>query len=358
MKVCFLAGTLERGGAEKQLLYMLRALKEAGVSTRLLCLTKGESYEPEIEALGVKVEWVGGARNRGSRFLKIVNSLRKQPADIVQSAHFYTNLYAGVAGRILGIPSIGAIRSDLISEIAAHKRLGKWQITVPRHLIANSALARNAALGQGIASEKIDFVRNAVEVKLSNEKVLTANGSPLKILFVGRLGKEKRPELFVKLAAALIQKLPGAALQFQIVGDGPLRARLEKLAADYALTGDHLSFLGVRADMDEIYRQAQALVLTSEYEGTPNVLLEAMAHGLPIVATRVGGVTEIVDESRALLVDAGDEKGLIEATEELISSAKLRGELADEGFAYVKKNHSLDYLQKQLINIYSKLIAK
>ena len=83
-----------------------------------------------------------------------------------------------------------------------------------------------------------------------------------------------------------------------------------------------------------------------------------MAHGLPIVATRVGGVTEIVDESRALLVDAGDEKGLIEATEELISSAKLRGELADEGFAYVKKNHSLDYLQKQLINIYSKLIAK
>ncbi len=358
MKVCFLVGTLERGGAEKQLLYMLKALREAGILTRVLCLTKGESYEREIESLGIEVEWVGSSQNRASRLLKIINSLRKQPADIVQSSHFYTNLYAGAAGRILGIPNIGAIRSNLTSEISAHGLLGKWQINAPQHLITNSALARNRAIEQGIALENIDFVRNVVAVESNNGKTSPISDSPIKILFVGRLGKEKRPELFVKLAAAVVRNLPELSLQFQIAGDGPLRRQLEKLAGECNLKSDVLSFLGIRIDMDKIYRQAHGLVLTSEYEGTPNVLLEAMAYGLPIVAAKVGGVTEIVDESRALLVEPNDEKGLLEATTKLILSPKLRKDLAGEGLIYVKNNHSLEYLQKQLTGIYSKLTAK
>lgn len=358
MRVCFLAGTLGRGGAEKQLLYMLKALREAGVSTRVLCLTKNESYEREIKALGIEIEWVGGAENRGLRLLKIINSLRKQPADVLQSAHFYTNLYVGVAGKILGIANIGAIRSNLTSELNAHKSLGKWQIVVPQHLIANSDLACRRAIEQGIGSQKIDFVRNAVEIKSGNGKTSSANDSPLKIIFVGRLKREKRPELFIKLAASLVRNLPELPLQFQIVGDGPLKPKLEKQAEDCGLKSDVLSFLGVRTDMDEIYRQAHGLVLTSEYEGTPNVLLEAMANGLPIVAVKVGGVTEIVNESRAFLVEPDDEKGLLEATTKLIQNSKLRIELADNGIEYVKNNHSLEYLQKQLISIYSKLTAK
>ncbi len=337
---------------------MLKALRKASVSTRVLCLTKDESYEREIKALGIEIEWVGAAENRGLRLLKIINSLRKQPADVLQSAHFYTNLYVGVAGRILRIANIGAIRSDLTSELDAHKSLGKRQITVPQHLIANSALACRRAIEQGVDSRKIDFVRNAVEVKSGNGTNSAASNSPLKIVFVGRLGKEKRPELFIKLAAALVRNLPELPLQFQIVGDGPLRLELEKQAEDCGLKSDVLSFLGVRTDVDEIYRQAHGLILTSEYEGIPNVLLEAMANGLPIVAMKVGGVTEIVNESRAFLVEPDDEKGLLEATIKLIQDSKLRSELADNGIEYVKNNHSLEYLQKQLISIYSKLTAK
>ena len=358
MKVCFLAGTLERGGAEKQLLYMLKTLKAGGITCRVLCLTKGESYEREIESLGIAVEWVGETQNRGSRLLKIIKSLRKESADILQSSHFYTNLYVGVAGRILGIPSIGAIRNNLTSEINAHKSLGKWQIVTPQHLIANSALACSRAIEQGIASKKIDFVRNAVEVKSGFEENLSAEDLPLKILFVGRLDKQKRPELFIKLAAALVRNLPELPIQFQIVGDGPLRRQLEKLAEDYNLTSDRLSFLGIRTDMDKIYRQAHGLVMTSEFEGTPNVLLEAMAYKLPIVAMKVDGVTEVVNESRAILVESNDEKGLIKAATEMILNSNLRKDLADAGFDYVKNNHSLESLQKQLINIYSKLKVK
>lgn len=358
MKVCFLAGTLGRGGAEKQLLYMLKALKEEGISTRVLCLTKGESYESEIESLGIEVEWIGNSGNKGLRLWQIVKSLKKQPADVLQSSHFYTNLYVGIAGKILGIPSIGAIRSDLTSELAAHKLLGGWQISLPQHLIANSMIACERAVERRIDSRKIDFVPNAIDVKSENRKGSKPDGSPLKILFVGRLGKEKRPELFIKLAAVLIKRLPDKNLHFQIVGDGARRAELEKLAEDLKLTGENLSFLGIRTDMDEIYRQADALILTSEYEGTPNVLLEAMAFGLPIIAARVGGVLEVVDETRALLFDKDDEAGLIEATKKLILNAGLREALGVSGYQYVSQNRSLDNLQKQLIKVYSKLISE
>ena len=88
MKVCFLAGTLGRGGAERQLLYMLKALKGRDISTKVLCLTSGEAFEREIRSLGVPVEWIGKASNRPLRLLTVVDRLRKYAADIIQSTHF------------------------------------------------------------------------------------------------------------------------------------------------------------------------------------------------------------------------------------------------------------------------------
>ena len=79
MKICFIVGTLGRGGAERQLLYMLRALKKCGIAARVLCLTKNESYEDEIKSIGINVEWIGSHKNRGLRLLSIINNLRKNP---------------------------------------------------------------------------------------------------------------------------------------------------------------------------------------------------------------------------------------------------------------------------------------
>jgi len=137
LEVCFLAGTLGRGGAERQLTYMLRALGSAGASTRVLCLTDGEPFQREIEALGVGVEWVGPSGSRAARLYRIIQALRRRPADILQSVHFYTNLYATVAARVVGICDIGAIRNDLSSEelkengLAGYRQLTfSWQNNV------------------------------------------------------------------------------------------------------------------------------------------------------------------------------------------------------------------------------------
>jgi glycosyltransferase involved in cell wall biosynthesis len=356
MKVCFLVGTLGRGGAERQLVYMLKALKKCGIDARILCLTKGESYEEEIRSLGVPIEWIGKSQNRGLRLINVINNLRKNPADILQSSHFYTNIYVGLAGKILKMPSIGAIRNDLLSEIRSHKYLGQWQVSLPQFLIVNSKLAYNLAIERGILPQNIEFVQNVVEPIDIKSKQTSISESTIKILFVGRLVKQKRPERFIQLATTLIKKFPKTPLQFQIAGDGILRNELELLAQNLGLSSRQLKFLGICSDMSAVYKQSDILISTSGHEGTSNVILEAMAYGLPVIATKVGGTPDIINEKRGILIEFSNEDVLVKAASTLILDEKLRVRLGSEGRKYVKANHSLEHLQTQLTTIYKKLL--
>ncbi|MEP7037848.1 MAG: glycosyltransferase [Acidobacteriota bacterium] len=357
LKVCFVVGTLGRGGAERQLLYMLQALKNSGVNARVLCLTEGESYEKEIKSLGIPVEWVGQSQNRVSRLVTIIKNLKKNPADILQSSHFYTNIYVGLAGKAGKVPSIGAIRSDLNSEIKFHKYLGKWQILLPSFLIVNSEFARARAIERGISSEKVEFVHNVVKIEPNRQKETANSGQGIKILFVGRLDKNKRPERFIQLAAVLKRKFTKHNLEFQIAGDGVLRNELEILAEKLNLSSEKLKFLGVCSDMSKIYRQADILVSTSEREGTSNVILEAMAYEIPVIATRIGGTPEILDETRGMLIEPGNEKNLVESTTKLIVDKDLRKRLGAEGRKYIENNHSIERLETKLTTIYKSLVG-
>lgn len=354
MKVCFIVGTLGRGGAEKQLVFMLRALRNAGIETRVLCLTKDESYEADIRGMGIEVEYVGKNQNRFARVLEIVRNIRKRPVDIVQSSHFYTNIYAGLAGRALRIPSIGAIRSNLASELKLHGFLGRFQLSLPRFLIANSDLGRRNAIAQGIAEQGIELVRNVVEIESNTLNAASDEQRDLTFLFVGRLTGEKRADRFVRLAAALIKKFPAFPMRFRIAGDGPLREEIEQQEACDSL-GQKLEFLGECPDMREIYLNADVLVLTSDYEGSPNVILEAMAHGLPVIATNVGGVSEILNEKCGYLVEPDDETSMVKAAGDLIHSPELRARLGAEGIRSIESRHSLESLSDHLISIYQRL---
>ena len=356
MKVCFLAGTLGRGGAERQLLFMLRALQCEGIETKLLCLTSGEQYEQEIAKLGIDVEWVGASPNRISRLIQIIKSIKKYRPDVVQSSHFYTNIYAAIAGRIAGARSIGAVRSDLFSEIGADRIFGRWQAKLPEHLIANSSMAVQRAVSWGIKSNRIDLVKNVV-----NES--NGGGRPAEfdkassILFVGRLAKSKRPELFIRLARQLLSDLPDHGLVFRVVGDGPLRGEVEQLRDQLGLSETEIIFEGERSDLAEIYGNSDLLVLTSEYEGTPNVILEAMAYGVPVLATKVGGVPDLLNKENGVLVDPSDFDGLVREAKKLIVDPERRRKYSLNGKAYVRDHHSFDHLRKQLREIYQRQLG-
>lgn len=356
MRVCFVAGTLGRGGAEKQLVFMLRALLGVGIEVRVLCLTRAEAHEKDIKDLGVDLEWVGNSQAKLARLGALISDLRKRRVDILQSTHFFTNTYVAVCGRILGIPSIGAIRNDLTSEIRSNGVFGRWHLNLPDRLIANSALAYKRAIARGITPENIDLVPNVVSATKSSVD-LRDNKRP-HILFCGRLVQQKRPELFIELAAQLRSRFPERSIKFTIAGDGPLRVGLEQLAKSKGLFAPETVFLGEQSEMDSVYCDTDILVLPSTHEGTPNVILEAMAHGIPVVATRVGGVPEVLTDGRGFVVGPEDFDGLVKCTARLIRNRELRRRLGANGREFVLENHSFQQMQSKLANIYSKILDR
>src|SRR5689334_14656274 len=112
LKICYLAGTLGQGGAERQLFYAIRALRRGGATVRVLSLDAGGFWEAPIKQLGATITCVGQAHSRFNRVCRIVKALKDEPADILQSQHFYTNAYASVSALFLNHKPIGALRSN------------------------------------------------------------------------------------------------------------------------------------------------------------------------------------------------------------------------------------------------------
>lgn len=358
LKITFLAGTLGRGGAERQLVYMLRSLRDAGACPRVLCLTSGEAFEAEIRRLGVPVEWVGSSGSRPARLYRITRALRREPPDVLQSAHFFTNLYVAAAALLAGTRGIGAVRNDLFSELRANGLMGRGHLFGPRHLIANSALARRRAIVRGVRGDRIFLVPNVTEAGAANGRAERAGGRAVRLLFAGRLVEQKRPELFLRVVARVNERLKGQHVVALMAGDGPLGGRLKEMAANLRLPPGRLEMLGEQRDMGNVYRRADLLMLTSGWEGTPNVVLEAMAHGLPVVATRVGGVPDVVGADCGLLIDPDDEDGLTDAVLKLATNAALREDLGRRGREYVARHHSPDALASRLAAVYERVLAR
>jgi glycosyltransferase involved in cell wall biosynthesis len=359
LKVCFVAGTLGRGGAERQLIYMLRALKDAGIETRVLCLTQGEPFEEEIRAIGISVNWVGSSRWRPVRLYRIMRELLSEPAHILQSAHFYTNIYTAVIGRLLGTRSIGAIRNDLTSELKSNGIMGWGQLHLPQHLITNSVLGSQRAVSEGIRAERIHLVPNVVRVNEPVQQSKGKGGGQTRVLFAGRLTEQKRPDRFLYALRKVADSRPDMDFKGVIAGDGPLRARLQEIADTLGLRPRYVEFLGELGDLRTLYRQSDLLVLTSAWEGTPNVLLEAMAGALPVVASKVGGVPDLVrDGVNGFLVEAEDIDSIARLILLLIEDPQLRNRMGVEGRASVLEKHSPTNLAKSLIKVYENVLRE
>jgi glycosyltransferase involved in cell wall biosynthesis len=360
LRICYIAGTLGQGGAERQLFYATQALRLSGASVRVLSLESSGFWETPIKQLGVPVIWAGQDRSRFKRVLRIVKHLQREPADVLQSQHFYTNAYAAVAALLLKCKGIGALRSNGQFDLSQSGRIGgRINLHLPTMLAANSRISIQYAMKRGIESSRLYFLPNVVDTDrfkpADRDAAPRRQGAPMTLLAAGRLTREKRFDRFLSIVHRLREL--GLDVRGWIVGPTrageDLRPELERQAAALGLLPDGLQFLGSIADMASIYLQSTICVLTSEHEGTPNVLLEAMAAGLPVVATNVGGVPEIVRDGRCgFLVPGEDINAQVTAIARLVQDSDLRARMGMQARAYVEENHSVRRLPAHLSGLY------
>lgn len=173
---------------------------------------------------------------------------------------------------------------------------------------------------------------------------------------VARLVPIKAHEVFLSAAARVRQQVPSA--RFLIVGDGELRASLEQQTAALGLTGV-VSFLGWRADIDRLYADIDVVALTSRNEGSPVALIEAMASGVPVVSTDVGGVADVVEHGvSGLLAPMDDAAGVADHILTLLADAGMRHAMGQQGRAKVAVTYDARRLVSDIETLYDDLIRE
>ena len=352
LRVALIAGGLSQGGAEKQLVYMARALKQRGADVRCYCLTRGEFYEGVLRRLGIHVIWIGRFAAPAVRLACLARLLASFRPQVVHAGHFFSNLYAALGARACGGVSIGAIRNDTVFELRENGRWGRWLLRLPTILIANSNLGCRNARAHGRPLEDIIVLPNVIDLTefdaVSTDVDLRTDPAPL-VLAVGRLVPAKRFDRFLAAVARVRKGIP--AVRAVIIGDGPERARLEADAQRLGL-GDRVRFLGLRSDVPALLRQADLFVLSSDHEGFPNVLLEAMAAGLATVSTPAGDAGSVVLSGRTGYIVAPNDKSLAERIGFLLTSRDDRLAMGRAGRARVETVYRDGSLADRLLAAY------
>jgi glycosyltransferase involved in cell wall biosynthesis len=188
--------------------------------------------------------------------------------------------------------------------------------------------------------------RFRAEIGASREEVVATS--------VGRLVPIKRLE--GAIAATAIARNLGAPVRLVIVGDGACRQRLEALAAERRVD-DAVSFAGYRRDLQEIVAATDIAVCSSDNEGTPVALIEAGAGGRPAVASRVGGVPDVVAEGTGVLVPPHDDDAMGRAIARLATDERLRRDMGERAAAHVLGRFTADRLLANIDRLYSELLA-
>jgi glycosyltransferase involved in cell wall biosynthesis len=224
---------------------------------------------------------------------------------------------------------------------------------------------RRELIRHGVSAARIEIVHNAIEPDWARNLSpapaelrarLGIDAARKVILIVGRLSREKDHLSLLRAFSQLVAARPGeraASAHLLIVGEGPERARIEATIRDLDLS-EVVTLIGHVASAEAYYGIADLAVLSSLSEGSPNALLEAMAARVPVVATAVGGIPEIVsDRESALLVSPRDTKALCRAMREVLENKALAGRLAARASELILSRHTLEARFARLVEIYA-----
>ena len=378
-RVVRLFSRLNIGGPSVHVILLTAGLREKGYETRLIVGREAPSEGNLLDMArqkGIEVEQLDGLGREIRPLADLVSlwqlyrTIRDCRPAIVHTHTAKAGVLGRIAARLAGVPVVvhtyhghvlrgyfGPLKTAFFRRLeAALNRLTDVAITV-------SAALRDDLAAMGVAPrEKIRVVPLGLDlarfarppVRGGLRSACGAGEGDALIGVVGRLVPIKDIDCFLEAAAQV--SLASARARFAIVGDGELRAQLERKAADLGLA-TRVTFVGWRTDLEAVYADLDVVVNSSRNEGTPVALIEAMAAGRPVVATAVGGTTDLLgDGERGLLVPAGDPAALAKAIVETLDRHEESARRVRSARDYVLAHHSVERLLRDIDELYRELL--
>jgi len=271
--------------------------------------------------------------------VRLARELFCRPPHLLYTLTVVPNIWGRVLGRLAGVPAIVSGYRSLLPR-QHEKRL--WPLS--RRIICNAAVLKAIMVRRcGVPPRKIAVIPNAVDTDFFSPSREPKPEAPT-LLFVGRLVREKDPLTLLRGFARVQKAVPDSRLV--MVGQGPLKARVVAHIRTASLGGS-VTLLPPGEDVRPFLERAWLLVLPSISEAAPNVVLEAMAAGLPVVATRVGGTGELVEDGcTGRLVPPADDLRLAAAVMDLIRDEDLRRRMGREGRRRMVRHHSIQEITR------------
>jgi glycosyltransferase involved in cell wall biosynthesis len=331
--ILLIGDTLNFGGTEGQFVEVACGLDRARWDVDVACIRAEGPLRPRLEAAGVRAWSCGRGSFKSPRLLGAVRALarhlRGRRVQIVHCFEFYSNLLGVLAARIAGVPAIIASQRDLGNLRSWHEqRIHSVMLRLATHVLVNTeATAERLARTRAARRGRLTVIRNGVDLaRFRPIDAKPARGGTCTIGTLANLRPEKGLLELVEAAALVRRQAP--EVRFSIWGEGPLRRALEARSRSLGL-GDTVYLHGSTRRPETALRECDIFVLPSLSEACSNVLLEAMASGLPVVTTRIGGNPGLIEDGHSgLLVPAGDAPALAAAMVRLLSSPELSAKVA------------------------------
>lgn len=371
--VLFVVCTLDVGGTESQMVQVAQRLKMSGHRISVVCLRPGGLLKDKLKNAGVSVfvfhkEGFLISLRGACQVLRLARFIRRNAFDVVHAHDLWANLMAVPAACIARVPVIFSSQRDL-AHLYWYTPLRNKVIRII-HRLSTNVIANSAAVEQmlindfHIPRQRVRIIHNGLDFG----RFALAHGDRHRIfpdvdardrlvaVVANMHSSVKGHHDLIEAARIICRRI--SQTSFVLVGDGNERPAIEEHVRRVGMQ-DHFIFLGRRADVPEVLDCCELSVLASRSEGFPNVVLEAMAAGLPVVATQVGGIPEIIEDGLSgLLVPPRDHRAIAEAVLRVMLDPVLAARLGRAGRQRVRTHFSFDRLIAETEKLYATALCQ
>ncbi|MEM6344311.1 MAG: glycosyltransferase [Bacteroidota bacterium] len=355
--ICILIRSLAHGGAEKQCLMLVKALK-GFANVHLVVLDEQPQHEKHlqyIEKEQLPLHFLQGSALK--KFAALRAYLRDHQIQMMFTYLPSDTIIGGLAGRLENVPHIiGGIRN---AELGRSKRIVLHQIYnhCLHYAISNSYTGRDNFIKYGYSAERLLVMPNGIE--LDQVKRYRSPKEPIKIISVGRYVEQKDLETAIKAFAQLQKYLQGRKkVKLQLIGYGELEDQLRVWIKQYRIEEDAEMIISP-PNLGDYYAEADLYLCSSLVEGLSNSLMEAMSYSLPIVATDAGDNSQLAREGQnGHILAIGDYEGLAKALQKLVEDDGLRANYSSNSFDIISENYTYEAFQKNYQKLIESLLNK